>query len=133
MAVSGDVDLEYAGIDMHARAYAIPQPDLMDTGMTDVGNVRIKCHAEGASTCTVFLDCDEQDGSRHFEEIGDTIDAGATTVLQSADIAGLLPDLDGGTWNGRLSCDVFSDEEVSVQVLVRSRSGQPLINNTYID
>ena len=38
-----------------------------------------------------------------------------------------------GTWTGRLSCDVFSDEEVSVQVLVRNRSGHPLINNTYID
>ena len=101
--------------------------------MTDLGNVRIKCHAEGESTCTVFLDCDEQDGTRHFEELGETIAAGATTVETSSSIADLLDDLDGGTWNGRLSCDVFSDEEVSVQVLVRNRSGQPLINNTYID
>ena len=130
---SGTVSLEYSGISMQARAYAIPQPDLMDTGMTDVGNVRIKCHAEGDSTCTVFLDCDEQDGTRHFEEIGETIAAGATAVLQSGDIADLLPDLDGGTWNGRLSCDVFSEENVSVQVLVRNRTGHPLINNTYIE
>ena len=130
---SGTVGLRYADIMMQARAYAIPQPDLMDTGMTDVGNVRIKCHAEGDSTCTVFLDCDEQDGTRHFEEIGETIAAGATAVLQSGDIADLLPDLDGGTWNGRLSCDVYSEESLSVQVLVRNRTGHPLINNTYIE
>lgn len=136
-AVSGKVDLEYAGIDMYARAYAIPAPDVMETGTTDIGNVRIKCHAEGDSTCTVFLDCDEQDGTRHFEELSQSIAAGATKVETSASIAAILEagdtGLTGGRWDGRLSCDVFSDEEVSVQVLVRNRDGHPLINNTYID
>ena len=137
MAVSGNVDLEYAGIEMFARAYAIPAPDVMETGTTDIGNVRIKCHAEGDSTCTVFLDCDEQDGTRHFEELSMSIGAGATHVENSASIAAILEagdtGLTGGRWDGRLSCDVFSDEEVSVQVLVRNRDGHPLINNTYID
>ena len=84
------VELEYSGIDMHARAYAIPGPDVMETGMTDLGNVRIKCHAEGESKCTVFLDCDEQDGTRHFEELGETIDADATQVETSASIADVI-------------------------------------------
>ena len=34
-------------------------------------------------------------------------------------------------WDARLPCDVLSASEVSVQALVRS--GDSLINNTYID
>ncbi len=49
--------LEYAGVDMKARAYAIANPDNMDTG-----NVRIKCEAGGMLTCTTFIECDPQEG-----------------------------------------------------------------------
>ncbi len=121
-AEMASVELEYSGITMEARAYAIPNP-----GMNDIGNVRIKCEADGDSMCTVFLDCNEQDGTPHFEELGSTIAAGATMVLQAGPIAEVLG---VDEWAGRLSCDIWSDENVSAQVLVRS--AESLINNTYI-
>ena len=114
--------LEYSGVDMKARAYAIPNMDNMDTG-----NVRIKCEEGGMLTCTTFLECDTQAGGDPlFGEVGE-IDAGATMHLQSDDIMDLL----GEDWTGRLSCDVLADRNVSVQVLVRSDNS--LINNTYVD
>jgi hypothetical protein len=115
--------LEYAGVDMKARAYAIPNPDNMDTG-----NVRIKCEAGGMLTCTTFIECDLQEGGDAlFGEVGE-IAAGATMHLQAGDIANLLGE---DSWTGRLSCDVLSDRNVSVQVLVRSDNS--LVNNTYVD
>ena len=115
--------LEYAGVDMKARAYAIPNPDNMDTG-----NVRIKCEAGGMLTCTTFIECDLQEGGDAlFGEVGE-IAAGATMHLQAGDIALLLGE---DSWAGRLACDVLSDRDVSVQVLVRSDNS--LVNNTYVD
>ena len=115
--------LEYAGVDMKARAYAIPNPGNMDTG-----NVRIKCEVGGMLTCTTFIECDPQEGGDPlFGEVGE-IAAGATMHLQAGDIATLLGE---DSWTGRLSCDVLSDRNVSVQVLVRSN--ESLVNNTYID
>ena len=122
-AEMGAGKLVYNGVDMQARAYAIP-PASHD----DDGNVRIKCEATGDAMCTVFLDCNEQDGMARFGELGDTIAAGATEHLTGGAIADVLGIDD---WTGRLSCDVLSANEVSVQVLVRS--GESLINNTYVD
>ena len=121
--VSGSADLKYAGVAQMARAYAIPNPD-----HPDMGNVRIKCEESGDSTCTVFLDCNEQDGMSRFGELGDTIAAGATAHLNEEAIGEVLG-ID--TWEGRLSCDVLSASDVSVQVLVRS--GDALVNNTFVD
>ena len=76
------VKLEYSGVDMKARAYAIPNPDSMD-----MGNVRIKCEVGGMLTCTTFIECDPQEGGDAlFGEVGE-IDAGATMHLQAGDIA----------------------------------------------
>ncbi len=122
-AVTSTGMLVYSGVDMQARAYAIPPASHADTG-----NVRLKCEATGDAMCTVFLDCNEQDGMTRFGELGDAIPAGATEHLGGADIAEVLGIDD---WTGRLSCDVLSADSVSVQVLVRS--GESLINNTYVD
>ena len=122
-AVKGSADLKYSGVEQMARAYAIPNPD-----HPDMGNVRIKCEETGDSTCTVFLDCNEQDGMPRFGELGETIAAGATEHLNEAAIGEVLG-ID--TWEGRLSCDVLSASDVSVQVLVRS--GDSLVNNTFVD
>ena len=122
-AVSGGGNLVYAGVQMQARAYAIP-----NQVHSDEGNVRLTCGASGDATCTVFLDCNEQDGMARFGELGDTIAAGATEHLIAAEIAEVLGVDD---WMGRLSCDVLSANDVSVQVLVRSEGS--LINNTYVD
>ena len=69
----------------------------------------------------------------NFNELDSTIAGGATDVLQSGgrakmDVANVL-DVDG--WVGRLSCDVLSAGDTSVQVLVRSDGS--LLNNTYVD
>ena len=133
MAVSGDVDLEYSGIYMHARAYAIPAVLIvMQTGMTDLGNVRIKCHAEADLQVhgVPRLRRAGRDAAlrRNWER------RSMRTPLTVLDIRQISPrywrkvipaweEREPGT--GRLSCDVFSDEKVSVQVLVRNRSGQP--------
>ena len=122
-AVMGGGMLVYNGVEMQARAYAIP-----NQMHPDEGNVRLTCGAEGDSTCTVFLDCNEQNGMARFGELGDTIAAGATAHMTEAAIAEVLGIDD---WMGRLSCDVLSSENVSVQVLVRSEGS--LINNTYVD
>ncbi len=114
--------LNYADVDVHAKAYAIPNP-----GMGDIGNVRIKC--ETSKACTVFLDCDGQDGMNYFGELGEPVAGGATMVLQAEDIADVLGADDG--WMGRLSCEILSAGTASAQVLVRS--GGSLINNTYVD
>ena len=121
--VSGGGNLVYDGVTMQARAYAIP-----NQMHSDEGNVRLTCGASGDSTCTVFLDCNEQDGVARFGELGDPIAAGATAHMTEAAIAEVL---DVDDWMGRLSCDVLSSEDVSVQVLVRSEGS--LINNTYVD
>jgi hypothetical protein len=123
-AVGGGGELVYNGVEMQARAYAIP-----NQVHPDEGNVRIFCGAQGDGTCTVFLDCNEQNGMARFGELGDTIAAGATEHLTEAEIAEVLGVDD---WMGRLSCDVLSSAmtPVSVQVLVRSEGS--LINNTYV-
>ena len=114
--------LAYAGVDMKARAYAIP-----NMGNMDKGNVRIKCEVGGMLTCTTFLECDPQEGGEPlFGEVGE-IAAGATKHLTSADVMDVL----GEDWDMRLACDVLADRDVSVQVLVRS--DMSLINNTYVD
>ena len=123
-AVTKVAKLVYNGVSERARAYAIP-----NAGSNDIANIRIKCEAGGTQMCTVFLECNEQNGMSHFGELGSTIAAGATLVLRAEDIADVLPDTD--SWVGRLSCDVLSSKDVSVQVLVRS--GDSLINNTYVD
>ena len=115
--------LDYAGVTNQARAYAIP-----NAGMDDIGNVRIKCDASSSAKCTVFLQCNGQDGMDYFGELSSTIAGGATTVLQAE---GIGEAINADTWAGRLSCDVLSDADVSVQVLVRSDGS--LINNTYVD
>ena len=122
-AVKSSAMLTYHDVTRQARAYAIP--NLMHT---DDGNVRLKCEAMGDAMCTVFLDCNEQDGTPRFGELGATIDAGETRHMTEEDIADVLGIDD---WSGRLSCDVLSANQVSVQVLVRS--GESLVNNTYVD
>jgi hypothetical protein len=121
-AEKGTAPLGYDGVSRQGRAYAIP-----NAGMDDVGNVRIKCEAGSTAMCTVFLECNGQDGEAFFGELDDQITGGETMVLQAEAIGDVL----GDTWAGRLSCDILSSQPASVQVLVRS--GEALINNTYVD
>ena len=104
------------------RTYAIP-----NAASNDIPNVRITCEAAGGRVisgiqipgdmCTVFLDCNGEDGMEYFGELGSTVGAGETRVLRAADIGEALG-ID--SWAGCLSCNVLSYyHKVSVQVLVR--------------
>lgn len=115
-----DLMLEYSGINFTNYAYAIPGPD-----STDIGNLRVRC--EGASECTVFFRCMDQEGMSvgGFERT--SIEAGATERYSSMDLATMLGVDD---WTGRLACSLHSSSRVSVQLLVRSAG--TLTNNTFI-
>lgn len=115
-------NLGYAGVNLEARAYAIPKPDIGDQG-----NVRVRCETSDMEGCHVYLECDDQDGMTHFGDAGE-IARGATLHMSSQGVADVLG---VDTWEGRLSCDVLSSDDASAQVLVRS--GDSLVNNTYVD
>ena len=121
--VTTEAERVYDAVDTKARAHAIANAD-----SADIANFRIKCEAGGGAVCTVFLDCNGQDGTPCFGELGTTIPTDATTVLQAAAIGEVL---NTDAWSGLLSYDVLSDNDLSVQVLVRSDNA--LINSTYVD
>ena len=104
----------------------IPIP-IPNAASNDITEVRITCEAAGGRVisgiqipgdmCTVFLDCNGEDGMEYLGELGSTIGAGETRVLRAEDIGQVLG-ID--SWAGVLSCDVLSYyHKVSVQVLVR--------------
>ena len=124
-AISYTAGLTYFGVRPMTRAFAI-----LNAGLDEVARVRITCEAAGdrasagvhvpGDRCTVFLDCNGQDGMEYFGELGATISAGATTVLHAEDIAEVLG-ID--SWAGGLSRNVLSYfHKVSVQVLVRHQN-----------
>ena len=105
------------------HAYAIP-----GIGADDIGNVRIKC--EVATSCTVYLECDDSAGDSWFAELGAPIEGRATHVVRSSDIGEMLGVGEDG-WEGMLSCNVLSTRRISVQLLTRAAG--VLVNNTYIE
>ena len=124
-SISVDLATSYTVIDPSAtrQAYAIPP-----VGATDVGNIRVKC--ETAVSCPLYLECDDAAGDSWFQKLEDDVPGRATLRLNSALIAEHLGISETG-WEGRLSCNVMSVQDISVQVL--TRSGDVLVNNTYID
>ena len=105
------------------HAYAIP-----GVGSDDTGNLRIKC--EVATSCTVYLECDDAAGDSWFAELAAPIAGRATQLVQSGDIADML-NLGEDGWEGELSCSVLSTRKISVQLL--TRSAQTLVNTTYVE
>ena len=109
-----------------AKAYAIARPMEMDD--VDTTNVRVTCETSAKAGCKVFFDCNDQSGMNSFGEDETNIAPGATMHMNQDAIADILG-LD--TWSGRLSCDVLSTAEISVQVLTRSHG--VLVNNTPVN
>ena len=124
-SIAVDLTTSYTVIDSNAtrRAYSIPP-----LGGSDMGNVRIKC--ETAVDCPLYLECDDSAGDAWFQELDEGVPARSTMRLTSAMIATHLGISEDG-WEGRLACSVMSTQNISVQVL--TRSGDVLVNNTYID
>ena len=112
-------EIKYAGIDVEGYAYGVVRGGAMDRSF-----VRVTC--EGSTACAIFADCTGQDGMEYFEA-APPIDAGATVAWNSDDIEGLI----GDDWTaGRGRCDVYSNNELSVQHLVRS--GGILVNSSAV-
>ena len=124
-SISADLATSYTTIDPSAtrQAYAIPP-----VGSTDLGNIRVKC--EVAVGCPLYLECDDGAGDSWFRALEEPVAGRATMRLNSAMLAEQLGISEDG-WEGRLSCNVMSTQTISVQVL--TRSGDVLVNNTYID
>ena len=108
-----------------AYAYAVPNPRNADQGY-----LRLRCQTE--QPCAVFFACMDQDGGM----IGDGTLKEVSVPGRSVEIYDTktsLPEaLDVSGWTGRLSCDIMSPSDISVQLLVRSGSTGTLTNNTYI-
>ena len=116
-AVTADAELVYDGVAAEARAYAINPPAAhahlrshSPGTQYDISSVRIRCEAGGGAVCTVFLECNGDDGKDYFGELSSTIPAGAMSVLDSAAVAAVLG---ADTWSGLLSCNVLSDRDIS--------------------
>lgn len=107
------------------KAYAIAP-----VGSTDTANVRVKCESDADAGCNVFLDCTDGAGMSTFGEGGAMIAKGASVRWDQGDIAEALGMMEGEEWTGRLSCEVLSTADVTVQVLTRAAG--VLVNNTYV-
>ena len=106
------------------RAPAVPPMDSVD-----VGNIRVKC--EVSTDCPIYLECDDSTGESWFTRLPDPIPGRSTLRLTSENIAMHLGVAEEDGWDGRLSCAVMSTADISIQVLIRS--GDVLVNNTYVD
>lgn len=119
----GPTAISFSGIQDVAYAYAIPNPT-----HPDVGNLRIRC--QGEEECDVFLDCMDTEGNRIGNgDLAEVTLAGNALVKYSTKTT-LLRLLGVSSWEGRLSCNIMSNRNISVQIL--TRSGGTLVNNTYI-
>ncbi len=108
----------YDGVGNALMAYAIPHSAAMDKG-----NVRVRC--EQTADCRVFLECFDDMGMREFSE-APMIEGNSVAVWNGAAIetvTGLEP-------SSRISCQILSKGEISVQQLTRSAG--VLVNNTYV-
>ena len=124
---AGSARVQYEGLRTMAHAYAIPNPS-----NADQGNLRIRCQESKGTTCAVFFECRDHDGVL----VGDgtlpevAIPGQELELYQSKTSLPRILGVRG--WEGRLSCNIMSTNDVSVQLLVRSGSVGTLTNNTYI-
>ena len=119
----GPTAISFDGIVNVAYAYAIPNPT-----HADVGNLRIRC--QGEAECDVFLDCMDTEGNRIGNGNLAEVTLPGNTLVKYSTKTNLLTLLGVRSWEGRLSCNIMSNRNISVQIL--TRSGGTLVNNTYI-
>ena len=114
-------DLSYAGAADALLAYAIAPPSNPDDS-----NIRVRC--DQSTPCQVYFACDGADGKGYFGKMGDMIGARMVYTV-NADALGDIIGADDADFTGRMSCEVIGSS-ISVQVL--TRSGDALVNNTYV-
>ena len=119
---AGDsIDLKYAGADTALLAYAIAP-----SSNPDESNIRLRC--DSSSDCEVFFACDGADGSGYFGKMPEDIGPRMVNTLQADELAEIIGAEDED-FMGRMSCEVIGSN-INVQVL--TRSGDALVNNTYV-
>ena len=128
--MKGEVEVRYAG-----TAGPLPRAFAIAPGSSgDTSNVRVRC--DSAAPCQIYFACNDTMGGDVFGKVADPIAPRATMVLRDGG-GGTAVDLrsvfDEGTWmSGRLSCDVIAPG-TNVEVQVLTRSGDTLVNNTYVE
>ena len=120
-----------------ALAYAIPP-----LSATDGSFIRIRCEfPDSTNTCRISLECSNQSGDESwFGHADEPIPYHGTAVFNGQDIADILepsgfdPESHwGGSYNGRLACQVFVRENSTISLQMLVRSGGILTNNTDIN
>lgn len=114
-------ELNYLGARDALLAYAIAPPSNPDDS-----NVRVRC--DKSTPCQVYFACDGADGMGYFGKMDDKIGARMVHTLSAMELAEIIG-ADDADFAGRMSCEVIGSS-ISVQVL--TRSGDALVNNTYV-
>ena len=114
-------DLNYAGAEDALLAYAIAPPSNPDDS-----NIRVRC--DQSTPCQVYFACDGADGTGYFGKMDDMIGARMVDTVNADELADVIG-ADDADFMGRMSCEVIGTN-ISVQVL--TRSGDALVNNTYV-
>ncbi len=120
-----------------ALAYAIPPLDSADGSF-----IRVRCESpDTTNTCRISLECSNQSGDESwFGHSSEPIPYHGTVVLSGQDIADILEPAGfdpeshwGGSYNGRLACQVFVRENSTISLQMLVRSSGILTNNTDIN
>ena len=115
------VELNYLNAATALLAYAIAPPSNPDDS-----NIRVRC--DSSSPCQVYFACDGADGAGYFGKMDGMIGARMVDTLNAMELADVIGAVDAD-FAGRMSCEVIGSS-ISVQVL--TRSGDALVNNTYV-
>ena len=114
-------NLNYAGAEDALLAYAIAPPSNPDDS-----NIRVRC--DKSTPCQVYFACDGADGSGYFGKMDGMIGGRMVDTINADELADVIG-ADDMDFMGRMSCEVIGTG-ISVQVL--TRSGDALVNNTYV-
>ena len=114
-------ELNYAGAEDALRAYAIAPPSNPDDS-----NIRVRC--DKSTPCQIYFACDGADGAGYFGKMDGMIGPRMVDTVNAGELADIIGAEDED-FAGRLSCEVIG---TSINVQVLTRSGDSLVNNTYV-
>ena len=114
-------ELNYQGAGAALLAYAIAPPSNPDDS-----NIRVRC--DSSRPCQIYFACDGADGVGYFGKMDGKIGARMVDTVNAMELADII-NADDADFMGRMSCEVIGSN-ISVQVL--TRSGDALVNNTYV-
>lgn len=100
---------------------SIPSPD-----SSEESNIRLRCTSPIKACIATVVNCYDDSGKMYSGRLG-TIESLATRHIQTEELAKLI----GYRWEGLgLSCEIYSSEQFTAQVLTRTGGGGGLVNNS---